>query len=462
MMYQAELEKSFLKTVAENDMLKKGDSVLCAVSGGADSMCLLHLMLKYKDRLGIEKLAAAHVNHCIRGKEADDDEALVKSFCDQNGVKLYVLRKDVPALASKLSKGIEETAREVRYGFFDELSLEHGFNRLAVAHNLTDNCETVVFNLVRGSGTDGLRGIAPVRGSVVRPLIDVSGEEIRGYCKNENIVYRFDSTNADVAYSRNRIRNNILPELEKLNPAFAKNARNASKTLSEDADFIKSQALAYIKENAKGCRFDRESFLKLHVSLKKRVITLLYKEFLSNNNLTLERVHLESALAFIEKGESGKHIVLPENVKLLGEFGTYHFEKAIKEETVEKNELLFGDNAFLKDNIFVERFERNAPKAPDIVYTLFKQAFFDCDKIVGEIYVRTRKTKDSIRADGITKSVKEFFINKKIPLSERASYPIVCDREGIIWVPEMCVADRVKITDETKNVLTVKIKKNEE
>ena len=462
MIRRTELENSFLKTISEYEMIAKGESVLCAVSGGADSMCLLHLMLKFKDELGISELYAAHVNHCIRGDEADGDEALVRDFCTKYGIKLFVLKKDVPALAKSLSKGIEETARDFRYGYFDTLCRENGIDKLAVAHNRTDNCETVLFNLVRGSGTEGLRGIAPKRDGIIRPLFDVGKDDIRTYCSGKGIAYRFDSTNADTAYSRNRIRNNVLPELEKLNPCFDKNIRNASHALSEDADFIRSQALLYINENVKDGVFARDSFSKLHVCLKKRVLTLLYKDFLSNNNTVPLKVHLDSALAFIEKGDSGKHIIFPENVRLCGEFGSYRFEKCDKADNVAYLPLQAADNDFNGQTISLEYFEKNAPKAPDIVYTLFKQAFFDCDKIVGEIYVRTRKTGDRIAADGITKSIKEFFINKKIPLSQRDVYPIVCDGEGIIWVPQMCTADRVKITDETKNVLTIKIKENEE
>lgn len=457
MMHKAELEENFLETAAKNKMIKKGDRVLCAVSGGADSMCLLHLLLKYSEALGITELAASHVNHCIRGSEADGDEECVKAFCKERGIKLFTLRKDVPSLARKLSKGIEETARQVRYAYFERLCNEYGFDKLAVAHNLTDNCETVIFNLTRGSGADGLRGILPVRDNIIRPLIDLNKDDIRSYCKDEGIAYRFDSTNADVNYSRNRIRNNILPELYKLNPSFEKNIKNASESLFEDAEFIKSEAFSYMNGNVINGRFDKESFLKLHISIKKRVLMQLYKEILSNNNRVLEKTHLDRALSFIEKGDSGKYIVLPDGVKLCCEFGNFHFEESKEEAMLESLVLSKGSNSFGSHKLMLEYFLRNSPKAPDIVYTLFKQAFFDCDKIIGEIHVRTRKTGDTVIGEGITKSLKEYFINKKIPLSERDTYPIVCDEKGIIWVPEMCVADRVKITSETKNVLTIKI-----
>lgn len=457
MMHKAEFEQSFLKTVAKNKMIAKGDKVLCAVSGGADSMCLFYLLLKYAKALGITKLAAAHVNHCIRGDEADGDEECVKAFCKDRGVMLFTLREDVPSLARKLSTGIEETARKVRYDYFKRLCEENGFNKLAVAHNLTDNCETVIFNLTRGSGADGLRGILPVRENIIRPLIDLNKDDIRDYCKNEGIAYRFDSTNSDVNYSRNRIRNNILPELYKLNLSFEKNIKNAAESLSEDADFIRGEAVSYINKNVKNGRFDKESFLKLHVSLKKRVLMLLYKEILSNNNCVLEKTHLDRAMTFIENGDSGKYIVFPDDVKLYCEFGNFYFEKIGERAALQSTLLSEGCNEFGDLNLHLEYFLRNSPKAPDIVYTLFKQAFFDCDKIIGEIYVRTRKTGDTIVGEGITKSVKEYFINKKIPISKRDSYPIVCDEKGIIWVPEMCVTDRVRITGETKNVITIKI-----
>lgn len=455
------LEEEFLLTVKKYNMILAGDRVLCAVSGGADSLCLLELLYKYRDSFNI-KLSCAHINHCIRGKEADDDEQKVREECEKRGIELFVLKKDVPLLAKKLGLGLEQTAREVRYDYFDLLCNKYGFNKIAVAHNSTDNSETVLFNLIRGSGLSGLKGISPIRDKIIRPLINVNKDDIRNYCREYGLNFCVDSTNSDIIYTRNRLRNNVIPELMVINNLYDKNIRKACDTISEDLSYIHSEAKKYIDENCSNGIIEGKSFRKLHISLKKRVLTILYQAFLSNNNIVLDSINLNDALTFIDKSTSGKYIMLPQDVIFYCSFDNFCFKKDVSKCSNKKVNLTEGKNYFENEIILLKAFEKNASSSPDIVYTLFKQAFLDYDKIKGEIFVRTRMEADKIYADGITKSVKEYFINRKIPVTERNSYPIICDNEGIIWVPEMCVADRVKIDGQTKNVITIKIINNEE
>ncbi|MBQ9719006.1 MAG: tRNA lysidine(34) synthetase TilS, partial [Clostridia bacterium] len=204
-----------LERFALADAMRKAGTVIAAYSGGADSSCLLHHLVRWCAGNGVT-LAAAHVNHGIRGEDADRDERFCRETCGKLQVPLYVLREDVPALAAQSGRGLEETARSVRYSFFDRVSKELTGSPdaavVATAHNADDHLETVVFNLLRGSGTRGLSGIDPLRdGRFVRPLICDTGAEIRRWCENHRVPYVTDATNADTDYTRNFIRHNIVP-----------------------------------------------------------------------------------------------------------------------------------------------------------------------------------------------------------------------------------------------------------
>lgn len=225
----------------EYDMLPAGGTVLCAVSGGADSMCLLHLAA----RLGAERgftVAAAHYNHCLRGAESDRDEAFVRDWCGENGVAFYAGAGDVAARAARLGQGVEETARQMRYAFLRETARGLGADRIATAHNADDNAETLLLHLVRGSGLQGLTGIAPRRGELVRPLLTTPRTEIEAYVSEHGVPFVEDSTNADTAYTRNRLRREILPLLRELNPRLTESLSDTIRYLRNDNDYLNARA----------------------------------------------------------------------------------------------------------------------------------------------------------------------------------------------------------------------------
>lgn len=451
----------FNNNIVKYRMLCDAKSVLIALSGGSDSVCLFHLMHGLSEASGV-KVYAAHINHCIRGKEADDDESFVRSLCEKFGVQLFVLRENVPEIAKQTGKSLETAARDVRYSFFNKLCDEHGIDKIATAHNSSDNTETFIFNVARGSGLSGLKGIAPVRGRIIRPLITCTKAEIEEYCTQNGYEYRTDKTNFDTEYTRNFIRHEISPRLEKINQNIHSLLRNTCDCISEDEDFIEHYAYGFITEKAESGCFDANEFNKLHPALKKRVIKLLYQSFSGNNNSKmLQSVNIDSAVWFIESNKSGKSIGLPGNVKLVNEFGKIGFS-LYNTENLSNVIICDGNNYFGDECITSETHNISDSDCPEIIYTLLKKAFFDSDKIVGDIFVRTRKNSDKIKAENITKSVKEFFINKKIPLSLRDKYPIFCDDEGIIWVPQLSVADRVKVTEKTKRIKIIKIKEKED
>ncbi len=436
-------------------------SALIALSGGPDSVCLFMLMLDYAKTHKIT-LYASHINHCIRGMDADSDESFVRELCKNYGVELFVKKADVPKIAAESGKSLEQAARDIRYEYFDLLCNEHNIDCVVTAHNLSDLCETALFNLARGSGLTGLKGISEIRGNVIRPLLDYTKAEITAYCDEYSIPYCIDKTNADTDYTRNHIRHNVIPSLYKINPEAQYAIKRFCDSVSEADEFIESEANKFIDLHAASGLFSKESFVKLPVVIKKRVISILFERIIGNNNSKMiTSSHIDEAIEFINSAKSGKRIPFPGDISLLCEFDSFRFVFAALDKISASSKLVNGDNRFGDSVINVYDFKRNSEDSPEIIYTLFKQAFFDNDKIVGDVFVRTRQNGDAVFSDGITKRVKEYFINKKIPVSERDSYPVICDEAGIIWVPQMCVADRVKISDATENVKTIKIIKDE-
>lgn len=454
MIKNREVEFKFNSSIVKYNMLQCCKSVLVALSGGADSVCLYKLMLGISDKYGF-KLYAAHVNHCIRGADADNDEAYVRSLCKNDGVELFVLKADVPAEAIRLGIGTEECARNIRYRFFNDICDRHGIDKIAVAHNAGDVAETLIFNIARGSGISGMRSISPCRDRIIRPLIEISKSDIEEYCKENGYKYCIDVTNYDTDYTRNFIRHKIMPMMLDLSPEFNKSVRRLCDSACEDADFISKCALDYVNEKTKDGVIDRNDFARLHISVAKRVIILLHRNVQNDTLVSLESKHLEKAYGFIRTSVSGRSMELPGKVVLRIEFDKAVFFKAESGFEYAFEELTQEVNDFYNYEIAVKTFEK-ADRLLD-----FKShfcAFLDNDMIDGNVYVRTRKAGDVIVAEKITKSVKEFFINKKIPISQRDHYPIICDNKGIVWVPGLSVADRVKITNNTKTVRNITVK----
>ena len=234
------LEQKFLDTIKENNLINKGDVIVVGVSGGPDSITLLTCLNKYKDYLNI-KIICAHINHLIR-KDSTEDEQFVENVCEKMGIKCYIKRAEVEKIAKEQKKGTEEVGRKIRYDFFDEVAKKENANKIAIAHNMNDNAETMLLNIIRGSGLTGLEGIQPEEyGKYIRPLINCKREEIEEYCIKYDLKPRIDSTNKENIYRRNIIRNKILPELKELNPNIVQSLSNLSKIVKVQNMHIKNE-----------------------------------------------------------------------------------------------------------------------------------------------------------------------------------------------------------------------------
>ncbi len=428
----------YLDTVSRYGMLKEGTSVLVGYSGGADSSLLLSL-LSQTDGITV---AAAHLNHCIRGEEAIRDEYFCRRFCDENNITLYTKRVDVPKLSAESGLGIEETARNARYDFFDEICKEHGYDLIATAHNADDNLETVLFHLVRGTGLDGLCGIPPVRDDVIRPLILYSKEEIYDGCREYAIPFITDSTNADSTYSRNYLRNDVIPKLKRLNPSLCDSVNGTIELLKRDSFYLSSISDQYSIDDG------RSSLSVLPDSILSRVLLSKMKE----HGITAQKQHIDEMIMAIRS--RSVHI----SVSLSGYSFVCDRDIVFFENERKNNDYCFplkmGINIINSISaIGIYTWDEDSSK--DIIkykniYKLSIQAEISSARISNNAVVRNRRNGDIYRQGGLTRKVKKLIQSLKLPKSFTDSLPFIeCDGE-IVYIPYFSPADSALPADGDK------------
>ncbi len=426
--------KSAIADFGMEEDLKKG--VVVGFSGGGDSVLLLLALLNLKKSYDFP-LAAIHVNHGIRGEEADYDQSFSEEFCRYLCVPYFSKRVDVPLYSGTRKIGTEEAARELRYAAFEEIISSHPeYNTVATAHNATDNTETVVFNILRGSGARGLSGIAPKRGKIIRPIIYIPKEKITAFLSENRIPYVTDSTNNSLDYTRNYIRHKILPEFKVLNGDYESSVTKITAAIREDESFINSIADEFIEKNYKCGRM----FCDLLRSQPKALLFRVLRGMAEKVGISsLERVHVAKIMELLCRGGNFSFDV-PMGFRFISEYGFCFFEK--KSDRIEK--LTVNDKAYpltLGANIVedlgvvitlsydkTEIFSSN-------VYKFSIQVKLPFDIILNDLYVRTKKDGDSYFYGGMTRSVKKLFSDKKIPKEKRMRMPVVCDKSGILWIP---------------------------
>lgn len=436
------MKKTVLKAVNEFSLF--GDysnpTVTVALSGGADSMALLNVLLELKEELGIS-VEAAHFNHLIRGEEAERDEAFVKSECERLGVKLYIGRGDVPKFAKEKGISLETAAREMRYDYLNRINKDF----IATAHTASDNLETVLFNLARGSAIDGLCGIPPKREIFIRPLIMATRSQVEEYCEGNSIPYVTDSTNLSDDYTRNKIRHKVVPILKEINPSLEKTVTRMTDSLKQDSIALEKLAEEFLGNNVTDKGYlSLKNFASLDSATSSRVIKK-YIETVSNG-LKLETVHIKSVLSVINS--KGK-ISLPNKYTAISENDVLRIAKSCEdvENTEYKVELRETDDNFLISQQNVNNL-------------LLKNAL-DCDKIIGQCVVRTRKTGDSIRLKnrGCTKTLNKIYNESNVPKDERDRIPVIADEKGVIWIYGIGVAHRCAVSENSKRIIMINTNK---
>ncbi len=444
------LDKRIREYIIKYNMINKGDGVILGLSGGPDSVCLFFVLLELKAEYDL-KITAVHVNHCIRGQEADNDQLFVQKMCEEHGVPLKEYRIDIPTLVEETGRSVEEEARIARYRAFDEeaeeLSKEINHEvKIAIAHNADDNAETVLFHMARGAGLDGVCGIAPKRGNIIRPLIGVPKKDILSVLEENKILYCIDSTNHEVEYDRNRIRHNIMPELNKVNDRALEHISQMTEKLAEVAEYISLEArgLLQIAQAGDG------KLRKRAIATAPRVIaSQALKEYLSDympDRKDVSAVHVESILDLLNS-DGERKIQLPYKKTLIISYE----ELYVIDEEKTSPKPIFNFREF--------DFEEGM-KYPTDSYT----KWFDCDRIMANIVIRTRAEGDYLIIDSVGnhKSIQDYFVDEKIPRHMRDTVPLVCDGSHVMWVVGHRISEYYKISNDTVRVLEISYTEEEE
>ena len=430
--------ESFLSVIQEygmQDSILQG--VLLGFSGGPDSMLLLHLFLKYRKKCNFP-LLAVHVHHGIRGENADRDARFAKQTCDLLGVDFRLVKYDVLALAKESRIGIEEAARNARYSCFNDIIRgRKDISTIALGHNSTDNLETVIFHLLRGCGTGGLAGIAPKRDNVIRPLIHLKKEEILAALNEERIPFVTDETNTDVSYTRNYIRNEILPLFSRLSSSPEVSVRRVCRNLICDNDFLEQQA-EQVFSGLQKSGYSRSILADLHPSIFARVM----QRWAATFGIKLVFEHMD-ALRKLLSEKSPFSYDLPGGLRFFADVDACYLEK--RESCLAGG----GEKVFkvspdcpirLVRGAFLLSYGECQNISPNI-YNFSINANLASAIIEGDLFLRFRKNGDAYYYGGMTHKLKKIFNDRKLPLRERETLPILCDKKGIVWVPGFGVRD---------------------
>ena len=430
------------KTLEEHSMLSSGDCVVVGFSGGADSVCLLDILLRLKESLHLT-LKAVHVNHNLRGEEALSDQKFVESFCRLRGVELQVVSVDVEKRAKKEHIGLEECGRKVRYEAFERA----GGDKIAVAHSLSDRIETTLFNLARGSSLSGVCGISPVNGKIIRPLIGCTRNEIESYCLERGLSFVIDSSNLSDDYSRNFIRHRIVPEFKKLNDGFEGAFERFFENCERDESFLEAQTRSAIKKSERENGFDRNELLSLDESVLFRVIHTVLEERMKKQ---VETKHIRLVADIIKN--CGK-IQLSQDLYICANSDIIYFQ--------------FSDSAgepwFCepKDGVFVSPYKIYELKRLDIDRAQADtENIVDFSNIKTPLVLRSRRPGDRFApaGRGCTKTLKKLFNEAKIPPRKRNEIALLESGGEIVWIEGFGVSELFKPNDSCKETFIINIK----
>lgn len=315
------LEDKVLNTIKRYEQIKSGDTIVVGVSGGPDSICLLNVLKNLQNELKIN-IVVAHINHMIR-KEADSETVFVQDFCEQRDIKCFVKKADVLQIAKEKKLGTEEVGRKIRYDFFEEVKNIVGGNKIATAHNANDNAETVLMNFLRGSGSTGLKGIEPIRDNkLIRPIIECTRQEIEQYCNEKGLNPKYDKTNQENIYTRNKIRNMLIPYIQdNFNPNIIETINRMSNLIATDEMYFKSIVKqsykeTFISRTEKEIILDLKKFNVLEKVIKSRLIIYTINELLGTTN-GIEKIHIEDVIKLCKNNIGNKYLTPNKNIKIM-------------------------------------------------------------------------------------------------------------------------------------------------
>ena len=458
----AEIEK-YMK---EQHMVDKGSHIIAGVSGGADSMCMLLVLLKLQETFEYT-LSVVHVEHGIRGVDSRKDAAFVQQFCEKNGIECTICYYNVPEYAKEHGMGEEEAGRYLRYASFEAEKEKYPDRevKIAVAHNLNDNAETMLFHLARGSGVRGLCGIAPVRGNIIRPLLTVSRQEIEVYLSGMGQDFCMDVTNMSARYSRNRIRMDALPALEGANSRCIWHMFQTAEDMRGVADYLKKQAEKELEvcstylEDGSGIYIKKEPFVQVESVLQKEMLYQLAVK-LAGSCKDIAGVHIRQLVELFDR-QNGRRVLLPYGIAAKRVYGGIELKPEFTEKkniAKKKNvqDTYTRDVGSMKERFSFRVFEKNFQTEPQISEKKYTK-WFDYDKIKSGLCIRHRMPGDYlvINDAGARQKLKNYLVNEKIPVKEREKIPLLADGAHIIWIVGHRISSYYKVEKHTKRILEV-------
>jgi len=451
-----------IETINQYHMLEEGDKVVIGISGGPDSVALLHILLELQQRFKII-LHLAHINHLLR-EEAKQEALFVKKLAQSLKLPLIMEEIDVFQDTSK-SFSKQQKARKIRYEFLIQTATKLNAKRIALAHHEDDNIETILLWLIRGCGAEGIKGIPPIRRVnqglyIIRPLIKNTKEEIENYLKFNKLSFKIDSSNLKTDYWRNKIRLELLPELKKYNPNIKEVLKKLSTLWNQDNEYLNLLAIEAKNKVLEKGRIDLKKFALLHQAIQSRILRQLIKEVKGNlEGITFK--HIEAILNLIKYGTPQRRLDLPANIKVEREYETlaiYKVEKEGVRKREEKYLKLPGVTEVEELKIEIQLLAKDSFSTLYPLLSTSSNAYLDYDKLKLPLLLRHRKNGDKFHPYGMvgSKKIKDFFIDLKIPKREREKIYLLEDKEGIIWVmASNRIDERVKVTEATRKVLVI-------
>jgi len=490
-MSKIKLESKVIDFIQRYSLVSPEEIVIVGVSGGADSVCLLHVLAEWRKGLGI-KLHVAHLNHQLRGAESEADAKYVSNLAGSLGIPITIDRQDVAAYRLERNFSVEEAARELRYAFLARVAREVGANRIAIGHTRDDQVETILMHILRGTGITGLCGLAPCsplaydsqgmslpakRSNllVIRPLLDITREETTSYCQEHHLDPRIDSSNRSLSFFRNRLRLQLLPLLRQYNPSLDQALLRLADIAKEDNAFIEQQASELWDEVARqennAIYLDRRQIASLPIALQRQLLRAAVTR-LAGDTRDIEASHIEAARSLLNK-PVGKRISLPHGFICQG-----GYDELIAASTAKQSQLLPCPFPPLPGEFPLEVPGEKVSPGWKVIASVVRErvdspplrgvfstsgetgqsnlvADFDLHKTGTELFVRQRRPGDRFQPLGMnmSKKLQEFMVDARIPRSWRGRIPIVCSPQQIIWVVGWRIDDRVRVTEASKEIL---------
>lgn len=451
------MKSKALETIQRCHLLMPGTAVIAAVSGGADSMALLFFLHEIQAEYRL-KLSAAHINHGLRGAEADRDEALVRATCARLGVPFFVLHADVAGEAKRSGEGIEACGRRIRYAYLESLDDQA---LIATAHTLDDQLETFLMHFARGAGLHGLCGILARRGRIIRPLIDCTREQVEAYCRERQIPYIIDSTNLSREYTRNRVRMDLVPALRALNPQLHEAARRCFSALQADESLLEELTSDAMRSVQTPSGYEAAAFLCLPKALRARLLeTVLRREGCPEPS----SLHIHQVEALLEQGSGqvqvggGLLVRLRRGMLEFPQAGHQHGAFSLSVSPPQWPEQQFFEMWEEKLGVSLVVHKKDFIK----IQKIHKHQLANCldyDKIHDNLILRSRGPGDRLRpiGRGCSKTFKNLFQEMGIPPEKRGGMPVLCDTEGPVWAPFFGADERVAVRAESVRFLLITI-----